>query len=284
MGVVATRDIKARELILKETPLIVWDDAKSKAGLEAFVNALPDLKKSAYYSHFAAAPYKNLPHAVAIFMTNSLPLSGGIRGIFDTGCRLNHLCRPNCCSQFDDEQGVRWFIANRDIGMGEEICISYTELKEVKVQRMGTLFASFGFRCTCEVCTQPPQSALASDRRRLEYKHIYDSTDRLQYRPLELIKAVNEGLRRAKEEGIVAGTSDLAYQAMTACVWFGDRPNAIRWIDKALELEGHVAGVWSTRCKDIKAWKGDPTRHLGWMDVCRKLRLSPLVLIGPDQD
>ncbi|GAA5851351.1 hypothetical protein JCM5353_008960 [Sporobolomyces roseus] len=284
MGVVATRDIKARELILKETPLFIWDHAKGTSGLEASVNALPDLKKTAYYSHFAADPHKKLSKAAAIFQTNCLPLIGNVKGVFDIGCRFNHSCRPNCSNQWDEEQEVRWFIANRDIRKGEEICITYTDLKEAKMSRSLALHVSFGFICTCGVCSLPGQAAKASHRRRIEYKHVFLSIPQLRSRPLELIKRINEGLKFAKEEGIVLGTSDLAFEALTVCVMLGDRLNATRWIDQALELEGYVAGVWSKRYKDIEAWKGQPELHPSWMAVCRTLGLPSQVLTGPDQD
>ena len=282
MGVIATRDIKAGELILKEKPFVVWADEEDVDDLERAVQALTDTEKKSYYAHHIAGPYKQLPPTLGIFKTNGLPLEHGALGFFDQGSRFNHSCLPNCSNHWDEGQEVRWSIANREIRKGEEIQISYGRTRAPKSERQGWLEASFGFICGCKACSYEEDRTRESDRRRITIQEIYDSVEELSASPLLVIGAVNLALRLLEEEDLAAGALDLAHEALNVCVWFGDRLNSSRWIDKTLEIRARENGVWSTKHKDIEVWKSDPTCHPGWEDLCRKLKVPPMVLIGPE--
>jgi len=281
MGVVATRDIKAGEFILKETPL-VWGKEGDTLGLLRRVETLPELKKAAYDSHFIAAPHEHLPKALAIFKTNGLALDGDSSGLFDEGSRFNHSCLPNCSSHWDEGVDVRWFIANRDIRKGEEICITYGRTIKSRLERQEWLKRSFGFLCGCEACSYTEGKVIESDRRRLKINQVHTSLGRLQTAPLEVIQDIKIALKLLEEEGLITGAGYLAGEALNACVWFADRLNAIRWTDKLLEIEMKEAGIWSTQYKESEAWKGDPTRHPAWNDACRQLGIPPKVFVGPE--
>lgn len=45
--------------------------------------------------------------------------------------RANHHCAPNASHYYDEINGLKILIANRDIAVGEEICISYTNFGDV---------------------------------------------------------------------------------------------------------------------------------------------------------
>ena len=284
LGVVAMRDIKAGELMLKETPFLVSSHDNDWPTLELAVNNLPPPQRAIYDALCTSTPYDHLPKALNIFKTNSFRLGMPTQqaGVFDRGSRFNHSCRPNCSSHWDDEQGVRWFIANREIRKGEEICITYGDIREARSERRKWLKTTFGFDCGCEACSYSDEQTSESDRRRIEIKQIEASTARTRLQPLQLIKQVNIALKLQEEEGIVLGAASLAFEALTTAVWFGERMNGIRWIYRTLELLELECGKWSTRYKGVEAWKGEPTLHPSWNDACNQMGIPSQVLAGPE--
>jgi len=284
MGVIATRDIKVGELILKETPFLVSTHDNDWPTLEQAVNKLSPYQKAMFDSHCTSTPYDHLPKPLNIFKTNAFRLAMDTQqsGLFDEGSRFNHSCRPNCSSHWDVEQGVRWFIANREIRKGEEIEITYGDIRRAKSERQEWLKTTFGFECACEACSYSDTQTSESDRRRLEIKKIEASAARCRLFPLELIKKVNIGLKLLEEEGIVLGAASLAFEALIICVWFGERMNGIRWIYRTLELMSREYGMWSTRYKGVEAWRGEPTLHPSWNDACSQMGIPSKVLAGPE--
>ncbi|GAA5853495.1 hypothetical protein JCM5353_006531 [Sporobolomyces roseus] len=284
MGVIATGDIKAGELVLKETPLITLQQQRTPAALERLMTTLTQSQKDDYNKLHIASNKNNVPKVLAIFQTNAMQLGpqSTTSGVFIEGSRFNHSCRPNCSRSWDERQGVEWFIANRDIGQGEELCITYGDTRWDRVERQRWLMETFGFECACEACSLSPDEVKSSDINLRYIKETDKSSEMMRPVPLRLIPKINRSLRLMEKEGIVQGGADLAYEALSVCIWYGDRLNASRWIDKTLELERKEAGIWSTKYRDVEAWKGDPTRHLGWEDLCRRLGIPAKVLMGPE--
>lgn len=204
MGVIATRDIKAGELILKETPLVTHSNGSGIAGLDRLVAALSDADKDSYNSLYVNPSLASLSRPLAIFKTNAMGLGENAEkgGLFVEGSRFNHSCRPNCSQWWDEKEGVSWFIASRKIKSGEEICICYNKMMEPRAERQRWLKKTFGFDCDCEACSRSPEETIASDSRRQTIFDTYDSLRPLSVDPVGLIKAVNKALRLLKEEGI----------------------------------------------------------------------------------
>jgi len=282
MGAVAIRDIKAGELILSETPLVIWADEEDLDQLEKKLESLPDPERKNFYASYIASAYRDLPPSRGIFRTHAHPLYADGSGFFDQGNRFRHSCRPNCTSHWDEEQGVRWSIANREIRQGEEICMSHGESRAPRLERQAWLKAKFDVICGCEACSYDKHRAAESDGRRGVIRQIYDSIERLYLDPLELIKEVNIALKLLEEEGLAVGALDLAYEALIVCIWYGDRLNASLWLDKTQELQAKEAGIWSTRYKELERLEGDPTRHFAWEDLCRRLGFQTKALYGPE--
>lgn len=283
MGVVATRDIKAGELILKETPLVTHSNGAPTAVLEQLVSTLSESDKDAYNSLYVNPSLAWLPRIMAVFKTNAIGLgeNADIGGVFVEGSRFNHSCRPNCSHMWDKKFGVQWLIAGREIKQGEEICIFYNVMREPREVRQRWLKEMFGFDCNCEACSASPEEVLASDSRRKVIFETYDSRPQLVADPVILIKAVNKALRLLKEEGISLLGPDLALQPLGACLAYGDAHNADLWIDKVLELEATEAGRWSSHYKEVESWKGNPELSPQWKVFCKRGHPST-TLAGPE--
>lgn len=122
-----------------------------------------------YLHLLAILPLPLLPSvtAEAIFTLSSRDShnSFGIRSLEDEGSEFfgygcwpaasyfNHSCAPNVEKM---REGRAWeFRAGRDVGTGEELCITYLSGEERRLsrgKRMLTLKRNWGFECACERC------------------------------------------------------------------------------------------------------------------------------------
>ncbi|KAL0025179.1 hypothetical protein WJX77_004990 [Trebouxia sp. C0004] len=50
--------------------------------------------------------------------------------------------------------GTAHFVASRDIAAGEQLCISYIDASMSVKARQQQLDWGYGFRCSCETCTE----------------------------------------------------------------------------------------------------------------------------------
>ncbi|OAL45734.1 SET domain-containing protein [Pyrenochaeta sp. DS3sAY3a] len=147
-----------------ETVLALADDNTpyhNSDDLEAFTRT---------YLHLLAIlplPLLEFTTAETLFLLSSRDShnSFGIRSLEDDGSEFfgygcwpaasyfNHSCGPNIVKQ---RNGRVWeFRADRDIGNGEELCITYLSGEERKLsrgKRMLTLKRNWGFDCGCERC------------------------------------------------------------------------------------------------------------------------------------
>ena len=74
------------------------------------------------------------------------------------GSFFNHDCEPNASLKHPlDEDGNVWFIAERAISAGEEICITYVDPAPPQEERQRHLEWAYGFRCTCNACRAAEQ-------------------------------------------------------------------------------------------------------------------------------
>ncbi|KAL8273891.1 hypothetical protein Esti_002214 [Eimeria stiedai] len=69
-------------------------------------------------------------------------------------CRFNHSCAPNAWMVFGGPQGPLelFILAARSIPAGEEVCISYVSLTNLREQRREKLLLAYNFVCTCVLC------------------------------------------------------------------------------------------------------------------------------------
>ena len=71
-------------------------------------------------------------------------------GLYQTIAFLNHSCNPNCIAVFS---GSKCDIRSiRDIELGEELYISYTELMRPQSVRREKLMKQYYFDCRCSRC------------------------------------------------------------------------------------------------------------------------------------
>ncbi|KAF9553766.1 SET domain-containing protein [Agrocybe pediades] len=174
MGVFATRDIAAGELIFAERPLLV---APRDIG---WMVGMPELRDK--YTFLALANNHQEDGSgplLGIIRTNGYGLDNLFDGpkvnewdsnvyaaITKVGSRINHSCRPNITHQFDLDAFCLPFVAKRDIPSGEQLSYSYCYMDQSAADRQAEL-APYGFSCTCPSCVNATPE---SDKLRTEYE------------------------------------------------------------------------------------------------------------------
>lgn len=186
MGYVATVDIPANTILLKEKPsyktdnkrnnlleliyIIINDDNKSKinnfkkyypkkldnritlfeANLKYELELLKksDIKKYNYLIENCSKEELQLNYMKCIQNGFMHALYGSI--ILLNGSIFNHSCDPNVLFGNNGDETI--FITIRDIKKGEELCNSYISIYLDREKRQKTLLNQYGFICKCTRC------------------------------------------------------------------------------------------------------------------------------------
>ncbi|BGO93757.1 hypothetical protein NBRC10512_004545 [Rhodotorula toruloides] len=210
---VASRMVKAGELILTEAPLFILDDDLSEPTVAAVVSALSPDEQTVFYA-----------------LANSLPEVGPHRGRVETNA---FACEP--------------------IPAGVELCISYGTLLKPRIQRQALLQKKYRFVCACPACSLPPAHSLQSDLRRCTIGHIGTALSSLKHDPVALIELAKQGLALLEAEGLAIGRSRLAHRAYRAAVVAGDREASVAWAGKFLEFNAREEGIEASEYRRVQA-------------------------------
>lgn len=176
IGMVATRGIAEGELILSEAPLLTW---ASKASTETSpagallqevmtddvtrqINELSDSQRERLLSLHDRFTEGGAKSVLGILGTNGFNQSDGHMILCERISRLNHSCCPNCESTFHEDINQKQIYASRAIRKGEELCISYIDVRATRSKRL-ELLGMWGFQCACDACASQD---LDSDARR----------------------------------------------------------------------------------------------------------------------
>ena len=192
MGMVATRSIRAGELIVEERPAFVIAQqvtcaADQAANATLHRNAVDGLSAQ---SRAAITALKNafpadVPPLRGTLTTNYLQLDltpqpvllDAHLGCFPVLSRANHACTPNANYFFAFGTFTGQFWAPRDIAEGEEVAISYCQHGEPRAVRKAHVREHYFFECACAACSLVGDEQRASDRRR---KTVSDMLERLK--------------------------------------------------------------------------------------------------------
>ena len=198
LGAVSLRDINRGEVIITDTPLVVWPQSLSSEQVQGLVSALNPRARKAFESLANAKPDdKSLDPLLAIRATNgfavSLPeipsdiaatstLQRDLESrqpdtasfVFPNISRINHSCLPNADHAIDWTTLRMSIYATIDIPIDTEISIEYTAglIQKSRVQRRDILNKSFGFTCGCPACSLSENDGRASDQRRKEVDQL----------------------------------------------------------------------------------------------------------------
>lgn len=186
MGMFATRDIEAGELILQELPLVrlpsQWGlrdlrtALQEKPWVEEHFNALYSWSESTALRTFwsniqqmvrdgiilGEAERDKLIRQGLVFKSNDFHMEDsraadnypGTVAVFRWASRFNHSCDPNMRYSLCWSPGFFTSRAKRDIKAGEEITINYCSILWPVRKRQCVLLEGWGFMCRCSACTE----------------------------------------------------------------------------------------------------------------------------------
>ncbi|KAH8096672.1 hypothetical protein BXZ70DRAFT_1009669 [Cristinia sonorae] len=233
LGVFATEDIAAGELILAERPIMIVPAnmpslrGKELAGMSSSQVKQVELADSEVIA--ASAVDRLQPHRKEAFFKlanshlhdGSGPIIGRIRTngfgqdwvgksdvqdmyciVCDEGSRLNHSCSPNSQQKFDVRTFSMQFRAVRPIKKGEEITYSYCDVHEVASVRAQKL-VRYDVVCDCKACANPT----TSDPNRLKAQEWIQRMKSCRFADFSLptsttVSLLLTGLRLFESEGL----------------------------------------------------------------------------------
>ncbi|KAF4634143.1 hypothetical protein G7Y89_g3970 [Cudoniella acicularis] len=157
--------------------------------------------------------------------------------------RMNHDCRPNAMYYFDRISLVHYTQASRTINAGEEITITYIDPLQSLEERQAAIERSWGFSCTCSLCTSPPTITGASDGRIATINRLVDlirgaktrAVDKDGLKPEQEVGMVDTLVSLYEQERLYAHIADAYVYAAKAYKRAGRAWEALRWAYKAEE-------------------------------------------------
>lgn len=113
---------------------------------------------------------------------------------------LNHSCAPNA-SKFLLANSII-VVTMRPIKAGEQLFVSYCDIRKNKMERQSILLENFGFQCQCERCLSPQWPSIdvqqiLSDRTRAEV------TERFVRENFEHLASTNQEKRKELSERLL---------------------------------------------------------------------------------
>jgi len=270
-GLIAVQDISKGTRILSDKPLFRverFGSATPVALEKAIVNKL-DLLSQADRGKFLFL-HNNRPDAsyplTGIVKTNALPLGTNASegGLFPEASRINHACVPNCQHTWNDNIGEETIHAVKRISKGEEITISYADIGTFESRRRH-LKKSFGFDCTCELCSLPEVAREISDNRQSEIKRLDEllgDGSRLLFNPGRCLEDVYALLALLEAENITDASLPRAYyDAFQIAIAHGDQARAKVFAQRAYESRLCCEGEDSPLTIRMKSLVVRPAEH-----------------------
>lgn len=198
-GVFAIKPISAGSAIIREKPFITFQDPLTSIEVWNALQSVSTDARDLFWGFSGTGAHQTTD--VDIAETNLIPLEGeSACGMFAMICRINHSCGPNARWLWDPYQHRMCkplfsyhfeareadhvaVIAFRDIGIGEEVTVSYLEPTELlSSDRREYMQTWFRFDCRCRICSASKQDIDQSDDLR---QHAKASIDRWETFPID---------------------------------------------------------------------------------------------------
>lgn len=239
-GAVAARDIAPGELVLSEAPLVTCQPGDWDA-VQAQVSALSEDGQEAFFSlHDAYVPDGEPKTLPGIINTNSALVSlsddTSLVVVCKTLSRFNHSCTPNCEPVYAESIGAQQIYASTSIPAGEELFLSYIDVRAPRAHRQQELSQGYKFQCLCRACVEG--DARSDDQRTRMLQLHPDLGDRTNYKDsAKGIRSLTTLMRLYDEEGIhnQAFRRRACDTLFELCKSVKDETTALRWVERACE-------------------------------------------------
>ncbi|KIJ39063.1 hypothetical protein M422DRAFT_175701 [Sphaerobolus stellatus SS14] len=283
VGLIAKHTIQRGQIIHAHTPVLIVHKVMDE-GLQVNdrlelqrigVERLPEASRRLYMGLMGHGEGQDVDKVEAVMITNSFQMILGDEekeedephnGVYPETARTNHDCRPNTAYYINKGTLIHYTHAVRPIMEGEEITLTYTNHMASHEERTAALDESWGFTCTCSLCSLPPSYISASDRRLQLITSLQDqlTTDWSVTHPLspeagETLVSLYIQERLESEISQAYMLAALAYAAV------GEEYPAIKYAALAVEYGLLISGPEDEEVVAIKEFLEDPKLHWAWM-------------------
>lgn len=279
-GLIAVRDIRRGELLIRERPLIVVpysiDSSPSQFIWELVQQLSPDQVASFHNLSHVNLPENLSPDSeeflkelqLAIFETNAVAAGSNV-GLFPMMARLNHGCSGafNSVYSWREREGVLVVHALKDIKKGDELLAAYFGTRQTRDERRHYLMQNYGFYCMCTRCALPDEESKASDVRLSTMNDLYKrlrTWGRGAIDGREAIRLVKQIWAIGEEEGYTSERGRLAADAMLVAVAHADAEAAVDWAGLALRWASYELGSDSDLAEEMRIAMEEPKGHKMW--------------------
>ncbi|KAF8798846.1 SET domain-containing protein [Phlegmacium glaucopus] len=277
-GLVAARDIKQGELVIREGPLFVVPRHIKSSPSDLIAGKVKKLGRKERKA-FLSLSYANFPShlnpqvypeevALAIFSTNAVAAGDDEVGIFPRMARLNHGCASafNVVYTWRESEKALFLFALRDIHKGDELLTTYTTTRKPRDERRAFLSKQYGFNCTCAVCALPEPLSKASDQRLMEMSRRYENfkTWGGEIDGVEAIQHIRKIWEIGEEEGYWSERGQLAADAAWIAASHSDATATQAWARKAVEWFSYEIGMDTSHVMDMSNIVERPQGHRAW--------------------
>ncbi|KAJ7465322.1 hypothetical protein FB451DRAFT_1352778 [Mycena latifolia] len=275
-GLVAIRDIKQGELVLRESPLFTVPRSTSESPTALISRLLQNVAPEGQDA-FLNLSYKSL----AIFQTNAVAAGDGV-GIFPRMARINHGCSSafNVVYTWRERDQALFVHALRNIPKGQELLTTYTDTKRTRKDRREFLLQNYGFWCTCAVCSLDAPASEASDKRLTSISHYYAQLSTWGTNAItgaEAISTINKIWKLEDEEGYWSERGRLAADGTWIAAAHSDASAVRLWAQLAIKWYTTELGSGSDLLSEVQNAAGNPEEHPAWGSR------GPLI-VGPPVD
>jgi hypothetical protein len=266
LGVFALQVFRRGDLIIAEAPLFSirkQDDGGpiDHQSVAAAVDSLSSEEVQKYVSLKNADEGRRYETPFfGIYSTNAYRMDSDRSGIFLEVSRFNHSCLPNARNSWNPDINRTRVYALRDIAYGDEIFVSYLASRNVygssRAERQTRLTM---FTCACTACELQGPAAVASDKRRLQIKALWESVPYFfPHQTRDRLLAIVRAIHLLEEEGYAADYDDFTIDAAAVCAYHSDWASAKYWATKTYEARVAEFGEDSYRAREVKAMMLDP--------------------------
>ncbi|KND92708.1 SET domain-containing protein 5 [Tolypocladium ophioglossoides CBS 100239] len=269
-GLIANKTLHRGDQIFAHTPILIvdeeaWQDAETKQWIEmqkAAVNGLPPASKEQFWELFGQPGEDPVSSRVD---TNAFSIDINETthsAVLPEIARLNHDCRPNAGYFFDPQTLTHYVHAVTDISPGTEITITYIDPHMPRRHRLARLSQTWGFNCSCSLCSMHPSLTQASDAR-LHQMHALE--ERLQDWETASPEIALAFVSLYEQERLYASISDAyRFAALTFCAE-GQRWSAIKYARLAIEIGMLNDGFLDEDVKQMMKLAKEPEKESCWL-------------------
>jgi peptide methionine sulfoxide reductase MsrB len=287
MGLIANRTIERGDLIKAHASVAIFhNDCVDKSFddylphkeelMKLSVNQLPPYTRDLFLA-MAAHNESEEPYIEKIY-TNTFGEDFGEEEhslVVPETARMNHDCRPNAMYYFDRKTLVHYTHASRRIYAGEEITITYIDPLQTRLNRRAAIKRSWGFDCSCSLCSAENDFIRESNRRVLEINKIT--------KILNEVVSQNETERQAaksyvsaatemvdllislyEQERLYASIADGYRLAALISASIGNEWRAVKWAMMAVETGLIHDGPDDGEILDMRRLQLAPRQHWSW--------------------